>query len=352
MSLPHTDPNHKVDTSQDRAEREDLERRFRFPSASTYIAVVASAALALFFLLWFILDISGDEASWIPAGLASSILFLVAVAAREVVLRRALTRHILEKERRDYRVTDFHRKRKNVSLEYYASKLRAIAKRAQVADSKAENAEAHLEVYQSCRDYLYKVESALRSARQGSQTLFTLRAGQERALSLQKHHLLKWASVASREWTNEAQKRVHPKEKLEAAQKALDVIDSALKIYPKEPQLSASAIAIKDHIGSLRVAQWIERAERDTFKGHNRRAIERYKDALFYLSREEISEELSTQIAEHISIEIERLQEELQAKKEIDKQSADSELEEYSFDDDFDSEEEDFSSEKRRTDIN
>ena len=360
MSLPDTDPNQRVKTPRPRAEAEEYEKGFRVPSASTYIAVVASAALALFFLLWFILHTGNDESdtSWIPAGLTASVLFLVAVAAREVVLRRALTRHILEKERQDYRVTDFNRKRKTVSLEHFSSKLRAIAKRSASADVKEDSAEAHLEVYQACRDYLRKVDSAVRSARPGSQVQFTLRAGQERAQSLKKHHLLKWASIASRDWTNEAQRRVLPKEKLEAAQKALDVIESALKVYPEEEQLLASAFAIKDHIASLRVAQWIERAERAAFKGHYRRAIEYYKDALFYLSREEMSEELGDQIAEHIETEVEHLREHLQEKQEIDKQALDARFEEYSFDDNLGLDEDEFTDEddsfptERRTDIN
>lgn len=357
MNLPETDPNQRVETSHIRAaEIDDYERAYRYPSASTYIAVVASAAVALFFLVWFILHAGGDEAPWIPAGLAASIAFLVALAAREVILRRALTRHILEKERRDYRVADFQRKRKSVSLDYYTSKLRSIIKHSAAADSKGEHPELHLEVYQSCRDYLHKVEDALRTARAGSQSLIALRAGQERVRGLQKHHLLQWASIASREWTNEAQKRVQPKEKLEAAQKALEVIESALKIYPEEQQLLASAHAMKDHMASLRVAQWIERAERDTFKGRFRRAIERYNDALFYLSREEMSEELREQIGEHIFNELQNLRERLREKKELGKQDANADFEERSLDDldleEDDFADDDFSGKERRTDIN
>lgn len=358
VNLPETDPNQTVETSQSGDEMEDYERRFHIPSASTYIAVVASAALALFFLLWFFLHASDEEASWIPAGLAASVLFLVALAAREVVLRRALTRHILEKERRDYRVTDFNRRRKRISLERYSAKLRNIVKLATAADAKVESTEAHLEVYRATRDYLAKVEETLRYARPDSQSMFTLRAGQERVRTLQRHHLLKWASLASHEWTSEAQRRVQPKDKLEAAQKALEVIESALKIYPEEQQLLASAYAIQDHIASLRVAQWIERAERDAFKGHYHRAIERYKDALFYLSREEMSEELRDQIAQHISKEVENMREHLKERRKLDKQNSHTVFESPSLDGDYDSGEDDFAeddeffSQERRTDIN
>ena len=53
-------------------------------------------AVGLFFLLWGILVSGGDEAPWLPAGLAASVVLLVAVSAREVVMRRAWTRYLLE----------------------------------------------------------------------------------------------------------------------------------------------------------------------------------------------------------------------------------------------------------------
>jgi hypothetical protein len=358
MKLPHTNPNHEVDTMYNGAEVEEYERSYRPSANSTYLVLVFSVSLALFFLLWFILHTGGDDSPWIPAGLAASVLFLVALAAREAILHRALTRNILDKERRDYRVSDYRRKRRRISLERYSAKLRNIARLSARADAKGENPEAHLEVYQLCRDYLLKVEDALRVVRQGSQTQLALRAGQERARSLQKRHLLKWASLASREWMDESQRRTQPKEKSEAAQKASEVIESALKIYPDEEQLLASASAIHDHIVSLQLAQLVERAERDVFKGNYRRAIERYKDALFYLSREDINEDLGERFAHHIYGEIETLEEHLRERKELAKQSAHPEPERRSFDDDFDFEDDDFVddndffSKEKRTDIN
>lgn len=358
MKLSYTDPNREVDKLYDGTEVEDYEKGYRPSANSTYAVVAVSASLALFFLLWFILHTGGDDSPWIPAGLAASVLFLVALAAREAILHRAFTRNILDKERRDYHVSDYRRKRRRISLERYSAKLRTIAKLSARADVKSENFQAHLEVYQLCRDYLLKVEDALRVVRQGSQTQLALRAGQERARSLQKHHLLKWASLASREWMEESQKRTQPKEKLEAAQKAFEVIESALKSYPNEEQLLASTSAIHDHIVSLRLAQWIECAERDAFKGNFHRAIERYKDALFYLSREDINEDLGERFAHHIYGEIEILEERLRERKELAKQGKHSEFERHSFDNDFDFEDDDFVedddffSKEKRTDIN
>jgi hypothetical protein len=96
-------------------------------------------------------------------------------------------------------------------------------------------------------------------------------------------------------------------DKVEAALRGLSVIRSAQEHYPDEPELAASATAINEFIASAKVAHWIELAERSAFKGHYRRAIERYKDALFYLSRENVRDEERNEISTRISREIDLL---------------------------------------------
>ncbi len=105
--------------------------------------------------------------------------------------------------------------------------------------------------------------------------------------ALQKHHLLTWARDSSRSLTYEAQQRARTSERIEAANRALHCLESALKYYPRRTDLHESSVAIREFIASVKVAHWVELAERSAFKGHYRRAIERYKDALFYLSRED-----------------------------------------------------------------
>jgi tetratricopeptide (TPR) repeat protein len=85
--------------------------------------------------------------------------------------------------------------------------------------------------------------------------------------------------------TREAQQRARLYEKVEVANRALDCIDSALKAYPEEHELNESAAAVREFITSSKVAHWVELAERAAFKGHYRRAIDCYRDALFYLTR-------------------------------------------------------------------
>ena len=66
------------------------------PSSAGYLAVAIVVAAGLFFLLWWVLVRGGDEAPWLPAGLGRERRSAVALSAREVVMRRAWTRYLLD----------------------------------------------------------------------------------------------------------------------------------------------------------------------------------------------------------------------------------------------------------------
>jgi hypothetical protein len=95
----------------------------------------------------------------------------------------------------------------------------------------------------------------------------------------------------------------------------LHCLESAIQFYPNETELHESSVAIREFIASVKVAHWVELAERSAFKGHYRRAIDRYKDALFYLSREAVKEETRAASTERIRREIELLQARVRSQK-------------------------------------
>ena len=289
------------------------------PSASAYIATAAGAAAALFFLLWWILQ--GEDNPWIPAGLAAIVVMLVATSARQIVMRRALARFVLEQNdaRHGRRqggsqastVANLH------SASLQSAALRELQKQSAQADATESAPETHREVYQLCTDYLVSAEEVLRSASLSTESRVALRAGQERVRGLQKHHLLAWARDESLALTREAQQRVRLHEKIETANRALDCIDSALKIYPEEEELRQSAGAVHEFITSSRVAHWIELAERAVFKGYYRRAIDCYRDALFFLTRDKPAPDREA-AAERITREIDLLRARLATQTAVD----------------------------------
>jgi tetratricopeptide (TPR) repeat protein len=290
----------------------DRQTRTRMPSSAGYMSAVIIIAVGLFFLLWWMLVRGGDEAPWLPAGLAASVVLLVALSAREVVMRRAWTRYLL-----DHGISDKHTshsrtsarsQKKGFSGSLHSAALRTIQKQSTAADSPGSTPEAHLDVAHLCHDYLSGTDEAMRSGSLGSEKGIAIRAGQERVRALHKHHLLTWAKGQSRVLTHEAQQRARTFDKIETANKALDCIDSALRVYPDEPELHESKVAIGEFIASVKVAHWVELAERSAFKGHYRRAIDRYRDALFYLNQDVVKDEVRTAGTEKIEREIAKLQ--------------------------------------------
>jgi hypothetical protein len=291
------------------------------------MGTAAATAAALFFALWWMLHNSGDEAPWVPAGLAASVVILVALAGREVIMRRAWTRYILEQDRHGFAQSDDHSRRRQSnssgsngsrSMNTQAAALRQLQRQSAEADAAGALPNLHLETYHSCREYLANMEESSRHRGVSEQSLAALRAGQDRVRALQKHHLLTWASGSSRALTFESQRRVGISDKIEMAMRALDVIDSALNIYPDEDELHQSATAIREYIASVKVAHWVELAERAAFKQHYRRAIDRYRDALFYLSREPMNESTRSSTAERITREIELLRARIKMSKKKD----------------------------------
>jgi len=280
------------------------------PSSSSYMLAAGAAAAALFFVLWWMLQT--EEYPWVPAGLAASVVMLVAASAREVVMRRAWTRYILDQDRREQALRASSRSASTDAVDLlapgvHAATLRGLQKESAEADAPDALPEMHLEAYNLCRDYLAETEEALRSPALRSENRVAFRAGQERVRALQRHHLLAWACDASRTLTREAQQRARLSEKIELANRALDCVDSALKVYPDESELNESARAIAEFITSTKVAHWVELAERAAFKGHYRRAIDCYRDALFYLTREGPGNNNQSVAADRIAREIEML---------------------------------------------
>ena len=274
------------------------------PSTSAYMVAAAAASATLFFVLWWMLQ--AEENPWVPAGLAASVVMLVAVSAREVVMRRALVRYLQEEQPRPAR----HDRAR--SAEYYrqpppASQseiLRGLEKQSLEADANNARPEMHLKVFEMCGDFLQVAERHLALPSISTERRLTVRARQERVRTLQKHHLLAWARNSAQSLTQEAQQRARLHEKIEAANRALDCIDTALASYPEEEELQRSAAAVREFMTTSRVAHWVELAQRASFKGRYGRAIDCYRDALFYLTRAEGDHQLA---AEQITREIELL---------------------------------------------
>jgi len=289
------------------------------PSSVGYFISAIIIAAGMFFGLWWILVSSGDESPWLPAGLAASVVLLVALSAREVLMRRAWTRYLLEngipESRRSRSRSSSRSQKKTFSSSLHSAALRAIQKQSSAAERPGSTPEMHLDVAQLCHDYLGSTDEAIKSGSFGGEKGIAIRAGQERVRALHRHHLLTWARGQSQLLAHEAQQRARTFDKIETATRAMDCIDSALRAYPDETELNESRVAIEEFIASVKVAHWVELAERSAFKGQYGRAINRYRDALFYLNQDVVKQEVRAAGTAKIEREIAELKTRLRATK-------------------------------------
>lgn len=286
-------------------------RPFWLPALNFYILSVV-VAIAFFFLIWGILSEGGEDFAWLPAAFVATVILCGAVFLREVVLRKARNQFLLTQRRLDKNLKSLPLPsgvsiENKLTLEKNARIIDLIRHKSEAAKTLKRLPEAHLEVFESCNEYLSVNKKALETVNVGSPRLIALRRGREVVKQLHKFHLLTWAEMESRLLTKEAQNQVKISEKLKNAQKAQSVLESALQFYPNETQLKDSEEALKEFVASIKISHWIEQAERAAFKENYKRAISCYRDALFFLTRGSVQSEEKEGIAEKINLEIEKI---------------------------------------------
>lgn len=304
-----------------RVPAQPFRRPFWLPASSYYFLAMA-LTIAFFFLVWGIFHEGDEETPWMVAGIGASVVLGSAVVVREIFLRKARRRYLLIERNLDLNVKKnplslrLGKEENKLSLERNAAIVKDIQKKSEAVGILGKVANKHLEVFEICAGYLSITEKQMKTVGVGSPRIAGLRRGREIVTEIHHRHLLNWAEIETRALTQKAGNYVTISEKLNAAQEALNVLDSALRFYPDDPQLIESEAAIKDFIASIKISHWIEQAERAAFKGNYKRAVSLYRDALFFLAREAVKTEEREAIAEKINSEIESLRE-LAAKKEI-----------------------------------
>ena len=286
---------------------------FWLPASSYYFLAVA-VAIAVFFVSWWFLDNGNiSESPWILSGVLSSIVLVLAGLLREIVLKDARKRYIAAKVQLDRNVggfsssSGFAKKKPKLSINLNSAILKDIEKKSAAANTLKQLPDVHLEVFELCEEYLQMTKRELNTIGVGSPRFGSIRLGMQRVKKLHRFHLLAWAAVESGIYTEAARKCETTSEKFETADRALTVLNSALEFYPNELQLIESAGLVKEFTSSAKISNLIEQAEHAVFRKDNNTAIGLYRDALFYLARDEIKNENKDAIAEKINSEIKML---------------------------------------------
>lgn len=281
--------------------------------AISYYALAAVASFIAFFFIWLILNEGNEESPIAFAVIGAFFLLGSSIVVREIFLRNAKQRFMSVERKLDYTLSHLpaHALLKNdtnkLSLEKNAEIIKEIQMKSGAARTLGNLSNGHWNVIEICNEYLSVVEKQMETVGTGSPRLAGLRRGREIVSDLHRFHTLAWAEIESRSWSQKARNNATIAEKLNAAQEALNVLESALHFYPTERRLTESESAMKNFIATIKVSHWIEQAERAAFKGNNKRAVNLYRDALFFLARENMDSAEQQAVAEQINSEIENL---------------------------------------------
>ncbi len=293
---------------------ERKQQPFWLPAANYYVLSVAIST-AFFFIVWGILHDTGDEMPWVSAGIAASILLSGAVLLREIVMRRARSRFLRQQRVMDNRLhaaalrahINDPRTSNKLTIERNSAILYEIGQKSQAAKLLNKFSSSHREVFEMCGEYISLNENELKSVNANSPRLAPLLKGRSIVAETHRYHLLKWAEIEAKNLTYEAQNRPKVDDRLEAAQSAINVIETALQYYPEEQALQQSRCVLTELAVSVKVSNWVERAERAAFKGDNVKALSLYRDALFDLGRDGVQNDSRHEAARRINEEIEYL---------------------------------------------
>jgi len=254
--------------------------------------VLASAiAIAVFFVVWWALQEGGDETPWILAGLAACVVLSGEVLLREVVLRRLGNRRFDAEKHFDQNLKGMVARRSKgqrpdkLTIERNSAILREIRQKSDAANVLSTLSSAHREVFELCERYLGINSRELALVGSGSPRLAPLLKGRDVAEGIHRFHMLSWAEVEARSLGNEAKSSSKTAEKIKFARAALSIIETALEHYPEEEKLKESRDALDEFIAGVRIAEWMEKAQKASFRGNYKQSKKHLNDALFFISR-------------------------------------------------------------------
>ena len=276
--------------------------------ASNYYVLAFAVAVGLFFILWGVLHDTGDELPWVTAGLGASFVLVASVIIRERILRRVSARVVTGYQRKFVNAVPSDSPRTGkLSIEANAAILREIRQKSDAANVLNRFSSGHREVYELCGEYMARNEEELKSVGAASPRLAPLLRGRTTVSELHHYHLLKWAEIEARNLTAEATSQQEPQARIEAAEGALEVIDTALEVYPADRNLLESREAVEGLLTSIKVSRLVSGAERAAFEGRYDDAIAYYSESLFEISRGNLESPEREAASARIQDEIDKL---------------------------------------------
>jgi len=285
-------------------------------SASNYYTFAAAITIALFFLVWGILNEANEPTPWIGAGVFAGIVLAGAVLLREVILRMHRNRRLADHARLEKTlklVSAFSNvdDRKKISLEQNKAWVAHIVQKSEAAKVLGRISEAHRNVFDLCERYLGDIADEIPYITPGSPRIAAFRTSAKRIQRLHKYHLLRWAELETSELRFGIQSRATIEDNLNSNRHAAKVLSFALGYYPDDPDLNASMAVVSDARLMISAAELTESAEKERTGGNPQAALELYRDALDVLTRNQAEiDESRERIIGGISAKIETIKSE------------------------------------------
>ena len=284
-----------------------VRRPFWLP-ASNYYVLAAAFAIGFFFVAWGVLHDAGGETPWVTAGVGASIVLAGAVILRVAVMRRARDRYSkIGPTLAQKHSPRFPDRRNKLTLEQNAAILGELKQKSNAANILGKFSAGHREVFELCGEYIERTDREIATIGAGSPRFGALLKGRKMASGIHRNHMLQWAEIEARRLTTDANNNSEFVDKIKAVKDAAGVVEFALSTYPAERSLIESRDVLREMSVSIKVSDLVEQAERAAFKHDLREAVSLYRDALFYLGRDNVQTENRQQAADHINAEISRL---------------------------------------------
>jgi hypothetical protein len=129
---------------------------------AAYIIIAGAGCAGLFFVLWWVFDLGGDETPWLPSALIASITLIALIVAREIVAQSMQTRAVMNQRKRSQSARQAKlRLGHTLALSAPLNALRALERRLLDLDDAQSTPPQHLEAYRLCDQYLTQVAETL-----------------------------------------------------------------------------------------------------------------------------------------------------------------------------------------------
>lgn len=274
--------------------------------AFPYNSLAVIFSLTFFFFLFLILY-EDDEKPLLVAGSLSGALIILAFIFRELFLRRARNNLLKAQKRLDKNLETFSsaRKREKLTIEQNFLLIKQIERKSEAAAVLKNLAEAHRNVFDDCNEYLKLVEEELKKISADSPRLTAILKGKRKVEQIRKYHLLMWVELEAQNLMNNLKKLKRVSDKVHLANRTLRGLKIALSYYPSEQKLIDSAKAIEELIISVKVSDYLKRADRASSQKKDDIAVAYYKKALEALRQSEDAEKRV--LIEKIDSEIQKI---------------------------------------------